>query len=298
MTGSTIALFCCLDDVAKLFEEWERHHLLPSARQRRRGGKLCLGKMLFILVLLPVSPDKEFKHFRIDGIRQEYRDCFAELPSCGRFVSLMPRLLLPCCWLLHDFRGEATGIYFADSTRVAVCHNTHISRNRVLFRGVAKRGRSTMGWFFGFKLHLLINHKGRIMAFRIADGSRADRKPLEAMTTALQGKVFVDQGYLSTALLQRLWQRGLHLVTGIGRNMKNDLMPLLDKLLLRKRFIMETLFEVLKSSMGLEHSRHRSPIHALVHMVSCLAASALSQPKFNMGNILIPDPMPSIPSSS
>ena len=151
-----------------------------------------------------------------------------------------------------------------------------------------------MGWFFGFKLHLLINHKGRIVAFKITDGSTDDRKPLEVMTTALQGKVFADQGYLSQALLERLRQRGLHLVTGIRRNMKNHLMPLLDKVLLRKRFIMETLFEVLKSSRGLEHSRHRSPVNALVHMISCLAAYTLAQLKVNMGNIPIPATMSSI----
>ena len=290
MTDSTLALFCCLDDVAKLFEEWERHHLLPSARQPIRGGKLCRGEMLFLLVLFPFSAHKDCKHFWLYGIRQEYRDCCGELPSYGRFVSLMPRLLLPFCLLLHSFRGQPTGIYFADSSKLAVCHNGRLSRNRV-FRGSAKGGRSTMGWFFGCKLHLRIHHKGQMVAFRITDGSRDDRKPLEAMTAALQGKVLADKGkgYLSQALLERLWQRGLHLVTGIRRNRKNDRMPLLDKLLLRKRFPIETLFEVLKSSMGLEHSRHRSPVHALVHILSCLAAYTLAQSKVNMGDIPIPN---------
>ena len=112
------------------------------------------------------------------------------------------------------------------------------------------------------------------------------------MTAALQGKVFADKGYLSKTLLERLWQRGLHLVTSIRRNMKNYLMPLLDKLLLRKRFIIETLFNKLKSGMGLEHTRHRSPINALVHIVSCLAAYTLAQPKgtiANSGYIPIPN---------
>ncbi len=163
---------------------------------------------------------------------------------------------------------------------------------------MAKRGRTTMGWFFGFKLHLLINHKGQIMAFRITDGSRDDRKPLEEMTTALQGKIFADQGYVSKSLLERLWQRGLHLLTSIRRNMKNDLIPMLDKGLVRKRFIIETLFDQLKSSMGLAHTRHRSPSNPLLHILSCLAAYTLAQPKVNIGNIGIHNTMPTITTSS
>ena len=155
-----------------------------------------------------------------------------------------------------------------------------------------------MGWFFGFKLHLLIHHNGRIMAFRITDGSRDNRKPLEDMTAALQGKIFTDQGYVSKLLLERLWQRGLHLVTSIRRNMKNDFIPMLDKALVRKRFIIETLFDQLKSSMGLAHTRHRSPSNPLLHILSSLAAYTLAQPKVNIGNIDIPNTMPSITSSS
>ena len=146
MEAPTIALFCCLDDFAKLFEDRERHHLLPSSRQRWRHGKLSLGEMLFIMVLFHISPYKDFKHFRFYGLRHQYRDCFGELPSYSRFVRLMPRLLLPLYMLLHYSRGEQTGIYFADSAKLAVCHNARISRNRV-FQGLAKRGRSAMGWF-------------------------------------------------------------------------------------------------------------------------------------------------------
>ena len=112
------------------------------------------------------------------------------------------------------------------------------------------------------------------------------------MTAALQGKVFADKGYLSKALLERLWQRGFHLVTSIRRNMKNYPMLLLDKPVLRKHFIIETLFNKLKSGMGLQHTRHRSPINALVHIVSCLAAYTLAQPEgtiANSGHIPIPN---------
>ena len=118
------------------------------------------------------------------------------------------------------------------------------------------------------------------------------------MTAALQGKIFADQGHVSKSLLERLWQRGLHLVTSIRRNMKNDLMPMLDKGLVPKRFIIETLFDQLKSSMGLAHTRHRSPSNPLLHILSSLAAYTLAQPKVNIGNIGIHNTMPTITTSS
>jgi len=117
-----------------------------------------------------------------------------------------------------------------------------------------------MDWFFGFQPHLLMNHKGQAMAFKARAGHTDDGQPLEALTAALRGKVFADQGYLSQWLLVRLWQRGLHLVTSVRRNRTNDLLPLLDKALLRKRCIIETLFEVLKSTMSLESTAHPPPL--------------------------------------
>ena len=122
MSLSTTALFCCLDDFAQTYEEWERHKLVPSARKRRRPGKLSLGESLFIMVLFHLSPFKHFKHCWIYGVEQKYRDCFGDLPSYGRFVSLMPRLMMPLCVLLQCFSGEETGIYFVDSTKLSVCH--------------------------------------------------------------------------------------------------------------------------------------------------------------------------------
>jgi hypothetical protein len=267
------ALYCCLDDFCQVFEAWETHRLIPSPTTRQRSGKLSRPEMLFIVVLFHLSPYKNFKTFYLYGIGHQHRACFGDLPHYDRFVSLMPRLFVPLVVLLHSLSGEQTGVYFADASKLAVCHNRRIDRHRV-FDGLAARGKTSMGWFFGLKLHFLINHKGQIMALKITPGNTADSSVLDEIAKYLSGKLYADKGYISRALFNKLWQRGLHLITGIRRNMRNYLMPLADKLMLRKRFVIETVLDILKCDMGLEHSRHRSVINAMVHILSCLVAYA------------------------
>lgn len=197
----------------------------------------------------------------------------------------MKQLLVPFAILLHSLKGEETGIYFTDSSKLAVCHNRRITRNRV-FKNLAKHGRTTMGWFFGFKLHIVINHKCEIMAVKITGGNIDDRKPLEKMVSGLRGKLFADKGYIGKELFTKLWRNGLHLITGIRKTMKNYLMPWFDKVVLPKRFIIETLFDKLKSAMSLEHSRHRSPVNAFVHILSCLVAYCFSSNKPKIGTVI------------
>ncbi len=121
----------------------------------------------------------------------------------------------------------------------------------------------------------------------ITPGNTDDRAPLAEMAAGLEGKLLADKGYISKKLFARLWRQGLHLITGIRRNMKNHLMPVRDKMLLRKRFIIETLFDKLKSDMGLEHT-HRSPVNAFVHILSCLAAYSLGKTKIKMKGVPYP----------
>ena len=273
MTIDITALYCCLDDFCKVFEDWEAHRLIPSPTTRQRSGKLSRAEMLFIMVLFHLSPYKHFKAFYLYGIGCQFRTCFGELPHYDRFVSLMPRLFAPLMVLLHSMNGEETGLYFADSSKLAVCHHRRIHRHRV-FNGLAARGKTSMGWFFGLKLHFVINHKGQIMALRITPGNTADSTVLDEITQHLAGKLYADKGYIGHELFRSLWQRGLHLIIGIRRNMRNHLMPLADKLTLRKRFVIETVLDILKCEMGLEHSRHRSVMNAMVHILSCLVAYA------------------------
>jgi hypothetical protein len=183
----------------------------------------------------------------------------------------MPRLFAPLMVLLQCLSGEPTGIYFVDSTQLAICHNRRIHRHKT-FEGLAARGKTSMGWFYGLKRHLVINHKGEIMALKITPGHTADSAVLADITRRLTGKLYADKGYIGKELFPTLWQRGLPLITGIRRNRKNYLLPLADKMMLRQRFVIETVLDTLKSEMGFEHSRHRSPLNAMVHILACLTA--------------------------
>ena len=254
MAVDITALYCCLDDFCKVFADWEAHRLLPSEQTRQRSGKLSRAEMLFIVVLFHLSPYKNFKVFYLYGIGGQYRACFDELPHYDRFVSLMPRLFVPLMVLLHGLSGEQTGVYFVDSTKLAVCHNRRIHRHKV-FDGLAARGKTSMGWFYGLKLHFVINHKGQIVAVKITPGNTADSTVLDEMTRHLAGKLYADKGYIGRELFHKLWRRGLHLITSIRRNMRNYLMPLADKVMLRKRFVIETVLDTLKSEMGVRRAK-------------------------------------------
>lgn len=199
------------------------------------------------------------------------RSQFPRLVSYERFVQLLPRLYLPLHLLLHFMSGEKTGMYFVDATTLSVCHNKRISSNRV-FAGLAKRGKTSMGWFYGFKLHMLINHKGQIMAVKITTGNTDDRSPVPQLTTGLEGLLAADKGYISQKLFGELYARGLKIITGIKKGMKNCLLPLHEKCFRRKRFLIETVFDILKNIHDIDHSRHRSPANFAINAIAALVA--------------------------
>jgi ABC-type phosphate transport system auxiliary subunit len=159
-----------------------------------------------------------------------------------------------------------------DSTALAVCHNRRISQHRV-FRGLAQRGKTSLGWFYGFKLHVVMNHRGALLACQLTPGNTDDRRPVPKLMERVWGTLFADKGYLSQSLTHaRLRTRQLRLVTHIKRNMANRLVLLHEKLLLRRRSIMETVFDQLKHLMHVEHTRHRSPTNFAVNLVAGLIA--------------------------
>jgi Transposase DDE domain len=137
----------------------------------------------------------------------------------------------------------------------------------------ARRGKTSVGWFYGFKLHLVVNDRGELLAFCLTPGNTDDRRPVPRLAQRLFGRLFGDKGYISAPLAERLFlSHGLRLITKLRKNMRNQLLHLSDRLLLRKRALIETIFDQLKNVCQIEHSRHRSPINFVVHLLAGLAA--------------------------
>jgi hypothetical protein len=270
-------LFCDVDDFCLAAEPLLRQRLLADGRRRRnRKGRLTASEIITILIAFHQSDFRTFKHFyRMLGLT--HRAEFPDLVSYQRFIEIMPSILMLLCGYLKSRFGRCTGISFIDSTALAVCGNKRIERNRV-FRGIARIGKTTMGWFFGFKLHLIINECGELLAVQLTPGNTDDRRPVRGMAKRLFGKLFGDKGYISSDLFDQLWTGGLQLVTHIRRNMKNALMPLIDKILLRKRSLIETVNDQLKNISQVEHTRHRSPTNFVVNLIAGLIAYT-HQPK-------------------
>jgi len=203
---------------------------------------------------------------------------FPGLVSYQRFVEWTPSTLLPLCAYLRSCFGQCTGISFMDSTCLKVCHNSRINQHRV-FKNLAARGKTSVDWFFGFKLHLAVNDKGELLNCQVTPGNVDDRTPVPDLLQHLFGQVFADKGYISQKLFEQLLEElGVQLVTKLKRNMKQRLMPLCDRLLLRKRAVVETVIDQLKNISQIEHSRHRSPVNCFINILCGLIAYC-HQPK-------------------
>lgn len=264
-------LYCKIDDFHQEFEPEFRKQLLKSGHQRDRQTVMSVSEMMTIMVAFHQSCYRHFKGYYTQHVVPRLASAFPNLLSYNRFIQLLPRILVPLLAYLNRQRGRVTGISFIDSTSLAVCKNKRINRHKV-FSGLAARGKTTMGWFYGFKLHLIVNEYGELLSWKLTKGNIDDRKPVRAMTKTIKGKLFGDKGYLSKPLFKDLFERGTQLITTIRKNMKNALMPTLDRILLRKRFIIETINDQLKNISQIEHSRHRSPVNFLVNLVAALTA--------------------------
>lgn len=268
--------------VTEIFYLADEFHIefLKCVEPRTLGAKaknkpaMTQSEVMTILILFHLGAFRNFKHFYQGYVQKHMQAHFPKTVSYNRFVELSSQVCLPMTIFLKTCcLGKCTGISFVDSTPIRVCKNKRIKRNKV-FKGIATTGKSTMGWFFGFKLHLLINDKGEILNFVLTQANVDDREPLKTQkfVEKIKGKIYADKGYLGKDLTDLLFLDGIHLVTSIRNNMKNVLMELKDKILLRKRAVIETVNDELKNMCQIEHSRHRSFTNFVVNTISALVA--------------------------
>jgi hypothetical protein len=279
-TDLLIEIFCDIDDFCKEFEPQWRKKLLGG--KRNRLGHLTLSEIMTIAIFFHLMRFRTFKDYYTLYASSELRMFFPNLLSYSRFVRVMKLCLFPIFVFSQGCLGRCTGVGFIDSTILTVCHIKRIHSHRVFHR-IAKRGKTTTGWFFGFKLHLIINHRGEILAYTLTPGNTDDRAPVPTLCAKLFGKLFGDRGYISTGLFQELYEKGIQIITKLRANMKNRLIPLLDKILLLKRGLIESVHNKLKNCCQIEHHRHRSPWNFLVNLIGGLLAYTYDCKKPSLG---------------
>jgi len=265
-------IFFHIDEFCKKYEKILKKTLIEMNKKHPGGrpSKMSLSEVLTIAIFWHHSKYRTFKNYYENMICKELRSSFGSLVSYNRFVEILQESLLPMTlFSLSQKPIHNSEIFFVDSFKLNVCHNARISSNKV-FKGLAQRGKTSTGWFYGFKVHLVINHFGEAIAFCITPGNVSDCSinVIRKITKNICGLLFGDRGYISSKLFRELFARGIKLITKIRKNMKNVFVPLKEKLLLRKRGVIVSVNGLLKNSLQIEHTRHRSVTNFFVNIVS------------------------------
>lgn len=287
-------IFFILDEFSKDFDKIISDHSLAenvAKKARNRKSALSNSEVMTILVLFHYGGFKNLKHFYLFYVKKHMQSEFPKTVSYNRFVELQKKVIVHLAIFMKTCGlGKCTGISFIDSTSIQVCHIKREKQHKT-FKGIAKKGQSSLGWFYGFKLHLIINDKGEILDFVITQGNVDDRKPLEDMELHknIFGKLYGDKGYISKDLFEKLFVDGVHLVTKIRKNMKNSLMLMQDKIALRKRALIETVNDELKNMCQIEHTRHRSFDNFITNLLSGLIAYSFfpKKPSINLNEDIV-----------
>ncbi len=270
-----IELFIDIDDLLKGFTAYQQSRQVGKSRQPTRTPALSESEVCTILAAYHLSGYKCFEYYYRQIIQERYLSYFPKAPSYERFLTLMSRCYkLMWLWSLHCcLKAKRTGLYIIDSKRLEVCHLKREHSHRV-FANSARKGKTSTGWFYGYKLHLVINDRGEIINWTLTPGNVADNNTalLQKLLTGLSGICLGDKGYY-TSLFEWFYQQKLHLVVKPKRNMKKDVPCLIDhQHYLKKRALIESVNDLLISVCDLEHTRHRKLENAFAHIAATIVA--------------------------
>jgi len=282
-------IFYYTDEFCKFFLQEANKHLILSEPTKPFQSTMQLSEVMTIMIYWHHSGYKNLKAFYTKHLLVHLRGEFPNAVSYSRFIELISYAALPLFVFAKCTTSQCTGKSFIDSTKLSVCDNRRIQSHKV-FKEMASRGKTSMGWFFGFKLHLITDECGNIVDFTLTTGSIHDgnKTVVDSIIKKIKGFLVGDKGYIG--LFEHLYDKGIKLLHRLRANMKNKLITLEEKSLLQQRgSVIETTIGILKDHLSLEHSRHRSPINFLCHVCSCLISYAFfkAQKKLNSKGILV-----------
>ena len=272
-----VKIFCEIDDFCKDFLKQFKTNLLTNGNNvRRRAFRMGPSEVMTIVLWYPYSGYKTFKDYYEKHVLLHMQKDFRNLVSYNRFLELRKNLTMPLLIFaqLRTKEAPCSGISYIDSYPLKVSHTRRESSHKT-FRKIAAKGKTSVGWFYGFKLHIVINHLGQILSFCITPGNVSDNNAqvLTKLTKRISGKLYGDKGYIvNPKMFEKLYAKGVHLVTKVRSNMKNKFISVADKFYLKKRGVVESVGAVLKENLSLEHSRHRSFWGFICHVVAVVAA--------------------------
>ena len=280
---SIVSLFCEIDDFFLTYAKCQAIACLPETppiETRGRPRHLHPSEVMTLLIAFHQSGYTTFKHFYLKHVCVYWRSEFPNLVSYSRFVQLKQEVLTLLMIYFSSQRGTCSGVSFVDSTRLRVCNTKRISSHRV-FTEAAERSKTSMGWFYGFKLHLIINDSGELLDVTLTAANRDDRSRLWGLVPDGQfhGSLYGDSGYISEDLREKLRKAGINLVYTVRKHMDPLAISPYDEGLLKKRILIESVIGVLKTQTQLEHTRHRSFANFQVNVVSALIAYQLLENK-------------------
>ncbi len=268
------AIYVETDDLLKAFQQWNAQKALGTAAHPTREPELSASEIATILIAYHLSGYKCFEYYYKEYILKRCRSCFPQAPTYQCFVSYEAKVM-PLLFLLLMYKcsqSVRTGYYFIDSKKLEVCHLRREKQHKI-FQGFARKGKSSVGWFYGLKLHLVINHLGQIVSFLLTPANTADNNHsvLQHLLAGLKGKCAGDKGYFTT-LFEQFFSEELHLLVKPKRNMKP--LPAFedDVRFLKQRPLIESVNDILTTVCDVEHTRHRNPLHGFANVLAGLIA--------------------------
>jgi hypothetical protein len=230
-------------------------------------SRFSRSEVMTVLIAYHLSGQKRFKYFYHQDILGRYLSWLPAAPCYERFVALIPHVVVELYLLLKYRCQPALAENYIDSKPLKVCHIKREHQHKVMADWAAK-GKGSMGWFYGFKLHAVVNREAQLVNFLLTAGNIADNNHqlLSYLLKDVQGKVYGDKGYLSK-LKETLLEKGTDLIAKMRRNGKKDALVVeKDAYYHRHRGLIETIFGQWVGLIDLEHSRHRSPINYLCNV--------------------------------